>query len=618
MSETALHGGRSSCHRQLLRSPSTKPATLASLTTGDGGSPIIPKYSAAGSSEGLFSLPVPPLGNLTPGTTLPHTPEVKGAKKKRRRRRRLSEILSNEGHRIKGFARVEEATETEEGSTPSYDRCSFTKPSFTKRHYSWNRYIPPEIYSMKRQERQSVSRSSLYMSDISAPTPEIKPRRRNSRLSPIILFRQAVHKVMTQIFWAKKFQGIEQHQKTTYLGPGDKKGERELLTFNVKSYRSDVQYDSLSLRAKTIFSQPPWLRSDEEVKYLHRYCMRLNCFSRYSAYVRKELARVLYYEKVEKDHFVIRQGRIGWFFYFIVSGSVLVEMQDICLRSGKKVTMIAGEIKAGGVFGDLALMHRSVRRASIITNDDCEFLKVDKSSFDEVLRKSHEEEWKNRLRHLVTHPLFQEWKDANLNTAVEGSQTKEYMSGSVILKDLSIPSESIYFIIQGCCQVVQRVKLWEKVQHYHDENIMFNNIQYNRGDSARCDTPTSRRFSNCLKQCKLVGNRVYRLVTKWWIIRTLKEGEYFGLGEGLDTMSITCDQKVVVLLMSKNVFRKHDRSRDLAYLRTEAISWYPGKEAALTSYLEYKRWNQYRRNVVLEVLGCRSLRESTENYMLAE
>lgn len=572
------------------------------------------------SKEGRSSLPVPVQRNLTAGkaadasSSLPCTPEAVKAKKKKKRRS-LSQILRSEGLQIKEAV----STEGEYVGSPRSSEYSFTKRHpLTKSHYSWNRYILPNIHNVKSRDRQSISRSSIYMSDTSVQTPEVKPKRLDTKLSPIVRFRQAIHKVMTQIFWSKKFQGIEQHQKTTYLGPGDRKGERELLTFNVKSYRSDVQYESLSLRAKTILSLPSWLRTGDDIQYLHRYCIRLNCFSRYSAFVRKELARVLYYEKIEKDHFVIRQGRIGWFFYFIVSGTVLVEMQDLCLLSGKKVTMIAGEIKAGGVFGDLALMHRSVRRASIITNEDCEFLKVDKSSFDEVLRKSHESEWKNRLRHLTTHPLFQQWRDANLTTAVEGSQTKEYMPGSLILKDLSVPSESIYFIIQGCCQVVQKIKLWEKVQHYHDDNIMFHNVQYSNRNSARCNTPTSRRISNSLRYCKLVGNRVYRLVTKWWIIRTLKEGEYFGLGEGEDTMSITCDQKVVVLLMSKNVFRKHDRGRDLAYLRTEAISWYPGHDAALRSYLEYKRWNQYRRNVVMEVLGCRSRQESTENYMLAE
>ena len=83
-------------------------------------------------------------------------------------------------------------------------------------------------------------------------------------------------------------------------------------------------------------------------------------------------------------------------------------------------------------------------------------------------------------------------------------------------------------------------------------------------------------------------------------------------------MSIVCNQKVVILCMSKTVFRKHDRARDMAYLRSEAMSWYPSNEEALASYKEWKRWLQYRRNIVLEVLGCRKGKESTENYMLAD
>ena len=52
----------------------------------------------------------------------------------------------------------------------------------------------------------------------------------------------------------------------------------------------------------------------------------------------------------------------------------------------------AGEVKCGGNFGDFALMHGSVRRVSVITHEDCEFVKVDKPNFDEVLRRSHESE----------------------------------------------------------------------------------------------------------------------------------------------------------------------------------------------------------------------------------
>ena len=37
---------------------------------------------------------------------------------------------------------------------------------------------------------------------------------------------------------------------------------------------------------------------------------------------------VLFYDVFERDRVVIRQGDVGYSFYFIVSGSVLVEIQD--------------------------------------------------------------------------------------------------------------------------------------------------------------------------------------------------------------------------------------------------------------------------------------------------
>ena len=565
------------------------------------------------SNDGGLSLPVPgPLPAVNTTTASSFTPSSSKSQRlqvKKKRRKTLSEILRSKGHCIR------EATQKEDGES---SRESGQGTSTMWKQQSLNRYTLPDVFDVHshRTSRAQSRTSVVIRSDTSVISNDMQ-QRRSSKLStlPGVRFRQAVHRIMCQLYWSKKFQGIEQHQKTTYLGPGERRGERELLTFNVRYFRSDVRYESLSLRAKTILSQPTWLRTEEEIQYLHRYTIRLSCFNRYSGYVRRELARVLYYEKIEKDRYVIKQGHTGWFFYFIISGTCLVEMQE-CLVSGKNVTMIAGEIKAGGSFGELALMHDRNRRASIFTNEDCEFLKVDKPSFDEVLRKSHEAEWNHRLKHLSRHPLFHQWKKANLNTAVEGSQTKEFLPGSVILKDLSVPSEMIHFIIQGSCQVVKKIKLWERVQNYHDDYFMFHTIQQCSAPSS-AKAATSRRHS-MVKNCKLVGDRVYRLVTKWWVIQNLKEGEYFGLGEGEEGMSVICDQKVVVLLMSKNVFRKHDRGRDLAYLRTEAISWYPSKEEALASYLEWKRWNQFRRNTVLEVLGCKPDREIAENYMLVD
>jgi len=109
-------------------------------------------------------------------------------------------------------------------------------------------------------------------------------------------------------------------------------------------------------------------------------------------YVRKELARVLYYETFEAGRVIIRQGDLGFNFYFIVSGNVLVEVQEEDQMTGKKLNTIVGDLGSGSAFGELALLHDARRRATVVCKENSEFLKVDKPDFDMVLRKNYERE----------------------------------------------------------------------------------------------------------------------------------------------------------------------------------------------------------------------------------
>ena len=516
--------------------------------------------------------------------------------RKKKIRRSLSEILRAEGLNIGEPSK--KGQEIQDGLDADI--------SPIKSHFSWYKYSHPRIQhvELKSSSLRSVSTVSLY-SVQEAPQEEPK-------ISGINLFRKAVNIAMNQLVWNSSLQRYGEQCIKTYLGPGETKEKREILTFDLNYFRPDVKsYEGLSLRAKRILVRPSWLRTEDEIKYIIQYTIRLPCFDRYTVEVRKKLARVLYYDKVEKGRIVVRQGDSGFYFYFIVTGKVLVEQLTTDSKTGKKVSMIVGELSPGQSFGEMAFLYGGRRKASIICYEDTEFLKVDKASFDEVLKPSHEDEWVIRVNLLRTNPLFEKWKDRNLTTAVQDSQTKDFPPNSVIIKDLSIPSKTVHFIIFGSCQVIRRVRLWEKVQNYHSDNFMFNKTPH----TSECCLKNS---NSMLNSCKMVGNSVYRLVTKWWVIRILKEGEYFGLGEGDETMSVICDQNVTVLLVNKNVFRKRGYDRELARLRAEAISWYPSNEEALESYLVWRRWNQYKKNVGLEVLGKRHARESKEDYLLAD
>ena len=431
-------------------------------------------------------------------------------------------------------------------------------------------------YHQKEKYAASVKRHGA------APPPPAKQQK------PANLFRKTARMVKNQLVWTKGLvKDAEEHLKT-YVVESQGDGQPEALTFNLNAFRPDVQScGSLTSRAKKILMKASSNRNEEDLKFLEKFTLRLKCFDRYPLYVRKELARVLYYEAFERGRVVIRQGALGFNFYFIVSGGVLVEVQEGDQVTGRKHNMIVGELGSGSSFGELALLHDVRRRATIVCKEDAEFLKVDKPDFDMVLRRNHEREWSKRLEYIKNHPLFAGWTPANLNFAVEGSHIIEYPQNTVIFKDLSQPPEKVFIIMYGNCKVVQNIELLEyvgKESRYQKEKVILPPIN-----------PTSAIN-------KRLEDKLFRKVNKWWVLRTLHPEDYFGVGEGQEGMSVISDHKVECLLVNKMVFMKHERGKCLSKMQAEAAKLYPSRDMAFKSYLETKKWKEYKRDLIIETV----------------
>ena len=132
------------------------------------------------------------------------------------------------------------------------------------------------------------------------------------------------------------------------------------------------------------------------------------------------LRSFLFYHSFEKGRVIIRQGDQGFNFYFILSGSILIEVQQDP-QTGTKHNNIMGELGQG-----LALLHESKRRATIVCKEDSEFLTIDKPDFEKVLRLSHEMEWDTRMNILQNHPLFTDCSLNALQMVAEASTIIEY------------------------------------------------------------------------------------------------------------------------------------------------------------------------------------------------
>ena len=400
-------------------------------------------------------------------------------------------------------------------------------------------------------------------------------------------------------------QDAERHLKLYTVASADGK-TREIFTFDVQSYFPECQSCSgLSAQVKMVLTKVAWSRTDAELDIVRRFVMKLACFNRYSLYVRQELANVLYYDVFERGRVIIRQGDVGYSFYCIVSGSVLVEIQDKDQISGVIRNNIVGELGAGSTFGDLALLNDDRRRATIVCKENCEFLKVDKSDFKKILMESCQESWTHSNEILSSHPLFQGWTNEQLKVAVEGSQFVEFTYNSVVVKDLSELSDHLFIVTKGKCQVIQKVLL-SLSKDGHEKLVPCTQStlpSITKDRTLLTQKHTARYTYDSIKQgSKGVDEGRCNIVTKWWLIRTLHPGDYFGIGEGPSESSVVCVDLAECLLVNNIVLAKHSQGRCLEVVQAEMKQLYPTLEAAFQSYIEEKEWVTYKKRILQEAV----------------
>jgi CRP-like cAMP-binding protein len=98
----------------------------------------------------------------------------------------------------------------------------------------------------------------------------------------------------------------------------------------------------------------------------------------FSACSKKELqmvAKAADHLTVAPGQVVVTEGAAGTEFFVILDGRARVE------RHGKEVASLA----AGSFFGDLALLDRAPRNASVVADSELELAKIGQRAFDDLL-----------------------------------------------------------------------------------------------------------------------------------------------------------------------------------------------------------------------------------------
>jgi len=116
-------------------------------------------------------------------------------------------------------------------------------------------------------------------------------------------------------------------------------------------------------------------------------------FQKYDLEAQEQICKYLSYHSLKKGETLFEIGSIGTTFYIILKGSVgiwvnIPKQIEEGTKKEIKTIFVLTEVKAlsgGASFGELALIDKKPRAATIICKENCHFGVLDKNSFERIL-----------------------------------------------------------------------------------------------------------------------------------------------------------------------------------------------------------------------------------------
>lgn len=141
---------------------------------------------------------------------------------------------------------------------------------------------------------------------------------------------------------------------------------------------------------KRILMMPSQTRDEEDIKILVKILRTISFFETLGVQNEQNIiencCRYFNFEFCPKGNYVFHYGSQGSKFYIILSGTVGVLVPKFGKVLTKKEDLKEIRVlKSGEAFGELALISKKTRSASILAKEDCCFAVLDKKYFFEIL-----------------------------------------------------------------------------------------------------------------------------------------------------------------------------------------------------------------------------------------
>ncbi|KAL4438842.1 hypothetical protein ABPG74_016562 [Tetrahymena malaccensis] len=304
---------------------------------------------------------------------------------------------------------------------------------------------------------------------------------------------------------------------------------------------SEEEIQQIQQKQLSIIQNSAAKRSEKDVQLLMQATENIQFFKSYSndpsfKNIHKQCCMSMEYEFVKKGDWVFEIDSIGEKFYLILKGSVSVWIYPPGEAIKNKDRLIqAKTLRYGQSFGELSLISKKPRLASIKADEDCHFAILEAQPFKQILQDSENEKLLKEMGFFADLPLFQTWNFNLIKQIYLNSIKKQYKRGERVFSQGDNP-DKIFIVGSGQYTIFKEIGIdciGDEKYIMKQEDDLFKQLE---GNNLKSNRPPQKKLHQ---------------------IVNLAAHELFGEEDILNkkpqrTFTVVCQEEGLLLEISKN------------------------------------------------------------------
>ncbi|EDO38399.1 predicted protein [Nematostella vectensis] len=161
----------------------------------------------------------------------------------------------------------------------------------------------------------------------------------------------------------------------------------------------------------------------------------------------REIVDCMYSNTFQRNDVIIQEGDAGNALYAIADGRLQVTREN----------KVLGEMVAGMVFGELAILYNCRRTATVTAMEPTKLWKIDRRVFQIIMMRTGMIRQAEHMAFLKSVPLLKELPNAELSKLADVLEVDFYHAGDYIIRE-NERGDTFYIITKGSARVTQRIE----------------------------------------------------------------------------------------------------------------------------------------------------------------